>query len=73
MQSQSDLEKADRAFALAFEAEPTNPDILMKRAQNAVRMSQPDRARQLYRQIADREWQERFAAIIEQAKGLAER
>jgi tetratricopeptide (TPR) repeat protein len=73
MKSQGDLEKADRAFGLAFEAEATNPEILMKRAQNAVRMGETNRARQLYRQIADRDWQERFATVVEQAKALAER
>jgi tetratricopeptide (TPR) repeat protein len=71
MKSAGDLDRAHRAFGLAFEAEPTNPDILLKQAQNLVRMSQPDRARQLYRQIADGQWQERFAGTVEQAKGLA--
>jgi tetratricopeptide (TPR) repeat protein len=71
MKTEGDLEKADRAFAVAFEAESSNPEILWKRAQNAVRMGQPDRARQLYRQIADSDWQERFQATVEQARGLA--
>lgn len=71
MKTEGDLEKADRAFAIAFEAEPTNPEILWNRAQNAVRMGQPDRARQLYRQIADSDWQERFQGIVERARGLA--
>ena len=73
MKSEGDLERADRAFALAFEAEASNPEILWKRAQNQVRMGAPDRARQLYRQIADGDWQERFASTVEQARGLAER
>jgi tetratricopeptide (TPR) repeat protein len=71
MKAEGDLERADRAFSLAFEAEPTNPEILWKQAQNLVRMSEPDRARQLYRQIADGVWQERFAGIVTQARGLA--
>jgi len=71
MKSEGDLDRADRAFGLAFEAEQTNPEILWKQAQNLVRMGQTDRARQLYRQIADGDWQERFSATIEQARGLA--
>ncbi len=71
MKTEGDLDKADRAFAIAFEAEPTNPEILWKRAQNAVRLGQPERARQLYRQIADSDWQERFQGTVEQARGLA--
>lgn len=71
MKSHGDLERADRALAIAFEAEPTNPELLWKRAQNAVRMGQPDRARELYRQIASSDWQERFQATVEQARGLA--
>jgi tetratricopeptide (TPR) repeat protein len=71
MKAEGDLERADRAFGLAFDAEPTNPEILWKRAQNLVRMSEPNRARQLYRQIADGTWQERFAATVEQARSLA--
>jgi tetratricopeptide (TPR) repeat protein len=71
LKSAADLDGADRAFAFAFEAEPTNADILWKRSQNCVRMGQADRARQLYRQIADGQWQERFNATVEQARGLA--
>ncbi len=67
---QGDLQKADRALAMAFEAEPTNPDLLWKRAQNLVRQGQAGRARALYRQIADGQWQERFNATVEQARGL---
>jgi tetratricopeptide (TPR) repeat protein len=71
LQGEGDLERADRAFALAFEAEQTNPEILWKRAQNHVRMGQTSEARRLYRQIVEGTWQERFAVTVEQAKGLA--
>jgi tetratricopeptide (TPR) repeat protein len=66
-----DLEKADKAYRLAFEAEPTNPEILWQRAQNQVRMGQSESARRLYQQIADGAWQERFAGTVQQARGLA--
>ena len=71
MKSVGDLDRADRAFGHAFETEPTNPDILWKRAQNLVRLGQGDRARHLYRQIADGAWQPRFSATVEQARALA--
>jgi tetratricopeptide (TPR) repeat protein len=71
LKAEGDLERADRAFSLGFEAEPTNPEILWKRAQNLARLGQPERARTLYRQIADGTWQERFNATVEQARGLA--
>ena len=71
LQAEGDLAKADRAFALAFEAEPTNAEILWQRAQNQVRQGQTKEARELYRQIADGKWQERFNATVEQARGLA--
>ncbi len=69
--AEGDLERADRAFALGFEAEPTNPEILWRRAQNLARLGQPEQARTLYRQIADGTWQERFNATVERARGLA--
>jgi len=70
LQSAGDLNRADRAYVLAFEAEPTNPEILWKRAQNLVRQEQGDRARELYRRIAEGQWQERFSGIAEQARSL---
>ena len=72
MIAQGDFERAGRAFGLAFEAEPTNPEILMKRAQNFVRLGQPERARQIYQQIVHGAWQERFNAIVEYARGLSD-
>ncbi|MBI3821727.1 MAG: hypothetical protein HY289_03500 [Planctomycetes bacterium] len=73
LQNEGDLDRADQAFAFAFEAETSNPEILWQRAMNLVRMDRPDRARQIYRQIATGQWQERFAATVERARGLAER
>jgi tetratricopeptide (TPR) repeat protein len=71
LQAEGDLERADRAFALGFEAEATNPEILWKRAQNLAKLGQPEQARALYQQIADGSWQQRFNATVEQARGLA--
>jgi tetratricopeptide (TPR) repeat protein len=71
LKSEGDLERADRAYALGFEAEPTNPEILWKRAQNLARLGQAEQARTLYRQIADGRWQDRFNPTVEQARSLA--
>jgi ferric-dicitrate binding protein FerR (iron transport regulator) len=71
MKAENDLERADKAFAEAFEMEQTNPEILFRRAGNLMQMAQPDLARQLYRQIASGTWQDRFAATVQQARGLA--
>jgi tetratricopeptide (TPR) repeat protein len=71
LKAEGDLERADRAFALGFEAEPTNPEILWQRAQNLARLGQPVQARTLYRQIADGQWQQRFNPTVDQARGLA--
>jgi tetratricopeptide (TPR) repeat protein len=71
--STNDLDRADRAFAQAVEAEPTNPELLWQRAQNLARMGQGDHARQLYRQIADGTWQDRFRPTVDQARPLATR
>jgi tetratricopeptide (TPR) repeat protein len=71
LKSAGALDRADRAYVLAFEAEPTNPEILWKRAQNLVQQGQGERARELYRRIAEGQWQERFNGTVEQARGLA--
>jgi hypothetical protein len=38
-----------------------------------VQLGHTDAARRIYRQIAEGTWQERFAATVERAKGLAEK
>jgi hypothetical protein len=65
---EGNLALADRAFASAFEAEPTNPQILWDRAQNLRRAGREPEARQLLRQIADTVWQPRFNGIHAQAR-----
>jgi predicted Zn-dependent protease len=63
---------ADRAYAAAFEAEATNPQILWDRARNLQQAGKNDESRKLVRQIADGQWQPRFASIQAQARRLVE-
>jgi tetratricopeptide (TPR) repeat protein len=65
-QHESDL--AARAYALAFEAEPTNAQILWDHAQMLQQSGRLDAARPLLRQLADGQWQPRFQTIQSQAR-----
>ncbi len=57
---EADYELADRAYAAAFEAEPTNPEILRKRAINFESMNRFDQSEQMNMQIRTGNWQPRF-------------
>jgi ferric-dicitrate binding protein FerR (iron transport regulator) len=59
---------ADRAFAAAFEAEPTDAQTLWERAENLQRVGQADEARRLYRRLAAGPWSPRFAGLQAQAR-----
>jgi tetratricopeptide (TPR) repeat protein len=65
---QGDLELADRAFAAAYAAEPTNAQILWDRAQNLRQAGKMLEAQQLFRQIAEGRWQPRFQGLQSQAR-----
>jgi tetratricopeptide (TPR) repeat protein len=68
LRDQGELERADHAYARAFECESTNPQILWQRAQNLLQMGRVDQARALWRQIAEGGWQERFQTLVPQAR-----
>jgi tetratricopeptide (TPR) repeat protein len=69
LQREGDFALADRAFVAAFEAEPTNPQILWDRAQALRQAGQQAEARKLMRQVADTDWkQPRFNWVRSQAK-----
>ena len=68
LRQDADYDLADRAFALAFDAEPTNAEILWKRAQNLEQLSRYGEASTLYQQIVAGTWQPRFQAIQQQAR-----
>jgi cytochrome c-type biogenesis protein CcmH/NrfG len=63
-----ELDLADRAYAAAFEAEPTNAQILWDRAQNLRQAGQSVEATRLLRQIAEGRWQPRFQGLQAQAR-----
>jgi ferric-dicitrate binding protein FerR (iron transport regulator) len=63
-----DGDLADRAYAMAFEREPTNAQILLERAQALQQVGKLVEARKVYRQIADGEWQPRFRWMQQQAR-----
>jgi tetratricopeptide (TPR) repeat protein len=63
-----DLELADRAFTAAFEAEPTNAQLLWDRAQNLREAGKTVEANRLLRQLAEGTWQPRFQGLQAQAR-----
>ena len=68
LQHKGDADLADRAFAAAFEVEPTNAQVLWDRARNLHHAGKPNEARSLYRQLAEGQWQPRFQGIQSQAR-----
>jgi tetratricopeptide (TPR) repeat protein len=63
-----DFELADRAFDLAYQAEPTNAQILWERAQHLQRFGRRTEARDVYRRLAEGDWQPRFQGLKQQAQ-----
>jgi len=63
-----ELGLADRAYAAAFEAEPTDAKVLWDRAQNLRQAGKHAEAQKLYRQLAEGDWQPRFNWVRTQAK-----
>ncbi|HMF13630.1 MAG TPA: hypothetical protein VKE94_15030, partial [Gemmataceae bacterium] len=68
-----ELDLADRAYTAAFEAEPTNAQILWDRATNLRQAGKVQEAKMLYRQLAEDTWQPRFAWLQTQARWMMER
>jgi len=69
-----ELDLADRAYyAAAFEAEPTDAQILWDRAQNLRQAGKTAEAQKLYRQLAEGDWQPRFNWVRTQAKWQMEK
>jgi ferric-dicitrate binding protein FerR (iron transport regulator)/tetratricopeptide (TPR) repeat protein len=65
---EGDFVLADRAYAAAFEAEPTNPQLLWDRAQSLRQNGKQAEAQKLMRQIVEGDWQPRFGWVRSQAK-----
>src|SRR5262249_34096705 len=66
---EGNLDLADRAFAAASEAEPTNAQILWDRAQNLRQAGKMTEAAKLIRELADGKWDARFQWLQTQARG----
>src|SRR5262249_18289595 len=65
---QGDLELADRAYAAAFAAEPTNAQLLWDRAEGLRQAGRHVEAGRLFRQLAEGRWQPRFQGLQAQAR-----
>jgi tetratricopeptide (TPR) repeat protein len=68
LQREGDFALADRAYGAAFQAEPTNPQILWDRAQSLRQSGQQAEARKALRQIVEGDWQPRFGWVRSQAR-----
>lgn len=68
LRQEANFELADRAFVNAFQAEPTNAQVLWDRAQTLQQNGRHAQARDLYRQIAQGNWQPRFQSLKQQAQ-----
>jgi Tfp pilus assembly protein PilF len=70
MREEGEFDLADRAYAMAFASESTNAQILWDRAQNLRDAGKLAQAREVYRQLADGRWQDRFQHLQGQARAL---
>ena len=62
------LELAERAYQAAFDAEPTNAQLLWDHAQLLEQAGRGKQARGIYRRIAEGEWQPRFESLKRRAE-----
>jgi tetratricopeptide (TPR) repeat protein len=68
LRSEGELAQADHAYTAAFEAEPTNAQVLWDRAQNLQQAGKQAEAQKVYRRLADGQWQPRFNGLQAQAR-----
>jgi tetratricopeptide (TPR) repeat protein len=68
LREEGSLTLAERAYAQAFEAEPTNAQILWDRALLLQQTGRSQEAQKLYRQLAEGQWQPRFQWLQNQAR-----
>ncbi len=70
--SERSYDLASRAYAAAYEAEPTNAQILWDHAQSLEQAGQTQDAQTLYEQIARGRWQPRFESLQRRAQRIFE-
>jgi predicted Zn-dependent protease len=63
-----DKDWVDRAYRGAFEAEPSNAQILWDQAKNLQEAGKTPEARKLFQRIADGDWQSRFDDVKKEAR-----
>ena len=68
LRQQGQFDLADRAYAAAFAAEPTNAQILWDRAESLQENGRPDQALPIFRQIAAGARGPQFSGLQERAK-----
>ena len=73
MRQQGQVDLADRAYATAFEAEPTNAQVLWDRAESLQENGRADQARPLFRQLAAGPWGPQYSGLQERAKKQVEK
>jgi thioredoxin-like negative regulator of GroEL len=73
LREQAYLDLADRANASAFEAEPTNAQIIWDRAQALLQAGRAEGANEVFGQLADGEWQPRFGSLKSRARQYLDR
>ena len=73
LRQQAQFDLADRAYASAFEAEPTNARILWDRAQVLLETGRTDDAKEIFRRIAESDWSDEYAGLKSQARGRLEK
>jgi thioredoxin-like negative regulator of GroEL len=69
---QGQIGRADRAYAAAFQIEPTNAQILWDRASALWDAGRQEQAKPLFRQIVAGPWEPRFADLQARAKQFAQ-
>ncbi len=70
LRGQSEFDLADRCYVAAFDASPTNAQVLWDRAVMLDQCGRRDAAQQLFRQIAEGQWPAEYQALQEQARKL---
>ncbi len=65
---QGQYELADRAYGLAFKADPTNAEILWNRARARIESGRGSEARDLLQTLASGSWNSKYGAVQQQAK-----
>ena len=72
LSGQGRYELASRAYRSAYDAEPTNAQILWDQARLLERAGRSAEAHEVYDKIARGQWQPRFQSLQERAQRLVE-